>query len=31
MDFVLEKSALEVDEIRADKRAAGTLAFMTRR
>jgi hypothetical protein len=31
MDFSLEKSALEVDEIREDKEAMGTLAFMTRR
>jgi hypothetical protein len=31
MDFVPKKSALEVDEICADKRAAGTLAFTTRR
>jgi hypothetical protein len=30
MDFVLEKYALEVDEIHVDKEAAGTLAFMTR-
>jgi hypothetical protein len=31
MDFVPEMSALEVDEIRMDKRAAGMITFMTRR
>jgi hypothetical protein len=31
MDFIPEKSALEVDEIRMDKEAMGTLAFTIRR
>jgi hypothetical protein len=31
MDFSQEKSTLEVDEIREDKEAMGTLAFTTRR
>jgi hypothetical protein len=30
MDFVSEKSALEVDEIHVEKEAMGMLAFMTR-
>jgi hypothetical protein len=31
MDFIPEKSALEVDEIGVDKETMGTLAFTTRR
>jgi hypothetical protein len=31
MDFVLERPALEADEIRGDKETMETLAFTTRR
>jgi hypothetical protein len=31
MDFVPEKSALEVDEIRVGKKGDGALAFTTKR